>query len=88
MKCIPMRCTPIRYAPMRWRAEVRNGEESEKPKQKEIERQRRLCIVRNAGESVGRLVRDMGVVYVSRAMTELFVDKDIRFGGSQSDSST
>jgi ribonuclease P/MRP protein subunit POP1 len=35
-----------------WRAEARNGEEK---KQKEIERRRRLCVVRNAGESVGRL---------------------------------
>jgi ribonuclease P/MRP protein subunit POP1 len=32
-----------------WRAEIRDG------KQKEIERRRRLCVVRNAGESVGRL---------------------------------
>jgi ribonuclease P/MRP protein subunit POP1 len=38
-----------------WRAEVRNSKGNEKQRQKETERQRRLCIVRNAGESVGRL---------------------------------
>jgi ribonuclease P/MRP protein subunit POP1 len=32
-----------------WRAETRDGD------QKKLERRRRLCIVRNAGESVGRL---------------------------------
>jgi ribonuclease P/MRP protein subunit POP1 len=32
-----------------WKAETRDGD------QKKLERRRRLCIVRNAGESVGRL---------------------------------
>jgi hypothetical protein len=38
-----------------WRAETRNGEGNDKKTQKEMERRRRLCVVRNAGESVGRL---------------------------------
>ena len=37
-----------------WRAEMRN-EESGDPQKQEMERRRRLCVVRNAGESVGRL---------------------------------
>ena len=38
-----------------WKAEIKDREAEDKQKQKKMERQRSLCVVRNAGESVGRL---------------------------------